>query len=342
MLSSISNSDMNSKSWVVSWLLVLAIGLAALTGYEYFLASRGFIASIENNKDLWSLYRGKITDKKNALVIVGASRSQLDINIPYLKAKLDKHDITQLSINGQYPVATLRAIAADEDFSGTLIVSLSAQALESRYLEMQTEHNQYYADQSTLNKSLDAYLSAFLQSKFRFLHPLLGIRDLVDFYAVNKKFKDVFYTAANIDQSVSADYSKTDIAALLMHFVTDKESNYKNEPPSEPNTWVQNIELLQGYTKLIEKRGGRVALVRFPTDKGHWLLDEEYYPRGQYWDLIERHSDIATVHFNDVAGLKQIDLPDSSHVDQKDTNEFTELLFSHLIETGLIETDLID
>ena len=53
--------------------------------------------------------------------------------------------------------------------------------------------------------------------------------------------------------------------------------------------------------------------------------------------MIEGHSDIATVHFNDVAGLDQIDLPDSSHVDQKDTSEFTELLFNHLIETGLIE-----
>jgi hypothetical protein len=337
MLSSISNSEMKSKSWLYSWLLVLVVFVATLTAYEYFLYNRGFVASIENNKDLWSGYRGKITGKNNALVIVGASRSQLDVNISYLKTKLNKHEVTQLSINGQYPLATIKAIAADKDFDGTLIVALNAQALESKYLDMQAEHNRYYADQSTLNKSFDAYLTAILQSRFRFLHPLLGVRDLVDFYAVNKKFKDVFYTTANIDQSVSADYSKADVAGLLKHFVANKEENYKNEPPSTPRILMQNIELLQGYVKRIENRGGRVILVRFPTDKGHWLLDEEYYPRRLYWDAIERNSDLITVHFNDVVGLNQIDLPDSSHVDQKDTIEFTELLFDHLIEAGLLD-----
>jgi hypothetical protein len=336
MLSSISNSEMKSKTWLYSWFLVLAIFVATLTAYEYFLYNRGFVASIDNNKDLWSSYRGKITGKNNALVIVGASRSQLDINITYLKAKLDKHEITQLSINGQYPVATIKAIAADKDFNGTLIVALNAQALESRYLDMQAGHNRYYADQSTLNKSFDAYLSALLQSKFRFLHPLLGAQDLVDFYAVNKTFKYVFYTTANIDQSVSADYSKTDIAGLLKHFVADKENNYKSEPPSESRLWAQNIELLQDYAKQFENRGGRVILVRFPTDKGHWQLDEQFYPRQKYWELIGHDSSITTVHFNDVKGLNQIDLPDSSHVDQKDSVEFTEILFAHLIETGLI------
>ena len=328
---------MNNKSWLVSWLLVLAICLTTLGAYEYFLASRGFVASIENNKDLWSHYRGKITGNRNALVIVGASRSQLDINIPYLKTKLDQHNVTQLSINGQYPVATLKAIAADKDFNGTLIVATNAQALESRYLDMQAEHNLYYIDQSTLNKSFDAYLSALLQSKFRFLHPLLGAQDLVDFYAVNRKFKDVFYTTANIDQSVSADYSKTDIAGLLKHFVQDKKENYKNEPPSESGIWAQNIVLLQDYVRQIVVRGGRVILVRFPTDKGHWQLDEQYYPRQKYWDLIGHDSGITTVHFNDVKGLNQIELPDSTHVDQKDTVEFTEILFDHLIDNGHLD-----
>ena len=79
-----------------------------------------------------------------------------------------------------------------------------------------------------------------------------------------------------------------------------------------------------------------MILLRFPTDKGHWRLDEQYYPRSQYWDLIAADADIATVHFNDVIGLNQIDLPDSTHVDQKETAGFTEILFDHLIEKGLI------
>ncbi len=334
MPSSISSSS--SGSWVLSWILVAAICGGSLGAYEVFLQHRDFTASIENNRNLWSWYRGKIQDKPQALVIIGASRSQLGINIPFLKEKFSESDVTQLSINGQYPMATLKALADDEQFSGTAIVSFSAQALESRYLEMQQGHNQYYAGQSSFNKSLDAYLAGFLQSKLRFLHPLLGAQDIVEFYALNKRFKEAFYTSAHLDQSVSADYSKTDVEVLLTHFVNDKQQNYNNDPPTAIPQWAQNIQLIKDYSNAIKSRGGSVILVRFPTAKGHWRLDEQYYPRSQYWDLIAREADIATVHFNDVSGLKQINLPDSTHVDQKDTAKFTDILFDHLIDRGYL------
>jgi len=340
MPSSISSSSApmseTVNSWVLSWILVAVICIGSLGTYEVFLKHRGFIPSIENNRDLWSWYRGKIQDNPQALVIIGASRSQLGINIPFLKEKLGNHDVTQLSINGQYPMATLKAVASDESFSGTVIVSFSAQALESRYLDMQQEHNHYYAEDSSLNKSLDAYLTGFLHSRLRFLHPLLGAQDIVEFYAQNKRFKEGFYTSAHLDQSVSADYSKTDVVALLKHFVNDKQQNYTNEPPTKSQLWAQSIQLINSYSNAIKSRGGSVVLVRLPTDKGHWQLDEHYYPRAQYWDLIGRDSGVSTVHFNDVNGLNEIDLPDSTHVDQKDTVEFTEILFDHLIEKGLI------
>lgn len=334
MPSSISNSNSNTQSWYLSWLLIAIICGVSLGGYEYFLKNRGFTPSIEQNMNLWSWYRAKIHGNKEELVIVGASRSQLDINIPYLKKKLADHDVTQLSINGLYPLATLKAIADDQDFIGTLIVAFSAQALETRYLDMQSEYNQYYADQSSFNKSFDAYLSALLQSEFRFLHPLLGMQEVVEFYEVNKKFQDVYYTTAHLDQSVSGDYTKTDTVALLKHFVKEKAENYKNEPPTGPQLWGQNVELIRSYFSAVKNRGGNVIFVRFPTDKGHWQLDEKYYPRKQYWDQIGRKSGVAMVHFNDVEGLNEIDLPDSSHVDQKDTIEFTEILFNYLIDNG--------
>jgi hypothetical protein len=244
MPSSISSFSKNVNSWVLSWILVAVICGGSLGAYEVFLNHRGFIPSIENNRDLWSWYRGKIRNNSQALVIVGASRSQLDINIPFLKEMLGNNDVTQLSINGQYPMATLKALANDENFSGTVIVSFNAQALENRYLDMQQSHNLYYAGKSSLNRSLDAYLTGFLQSRLRFLHPLLGAQDIVEFYALNKRFKPVFYTSAHLDQSVSADYSKTDVDALLKHFVNDKQQNYSNEPPTEPQQWAQIIQLI--------------------------------------------------------------------------------------------------
>jgi len=337
---STSNSDTmnnnNNNSWFYTWILVIILCVGVLGSYELFLKNKGFVASIENNNNLWSWYRGKVNNKPNSLVIIGASRSQLDINIPYLKEKLSSYDVYQLSINGHYPMATFKALADDEEFVGTLIVSLNAQAMEEFYFDMQLPQNEFYQNKSTIYKSLDAYLSALLQSKLRLLHPLLGLQQVVEFYDSNKAFKTVFYTTANIDQSVSANYSLTNVENLYRHFVSSKEENYKNEPPTAPNLWQQNIKLLLEYSEKIKSRGGQVILIRFPTDRGHWELDENYYPRKQYWNKISDQIKLNTVHFKDINGLDQFALPDSSHLDQKDTIEFTEKLFNELIKREYI------
>jgi len=321
----------------VTWLTIGVMCFTVLFSYENFLKNKGFVASIENGKDLWSWYRRNIDDNYNALVFLGASRSQLDINIPYAKTLLNNYDITQLSINGHYPVATLKALANDKDFKGTVIISLTAQALETQYLDMQLQYNTYYEKQSSLYRSFDAYTSAYIASHLRFLHPLLSLEQIVNFYQNNYRYKDVFYTTANLDQSVSADYSKTNIKALLKHFVDEKSEQYKNTPQTPPKQWQENIKLLVNYTQKINKRGGKVIIIRFPTDKGHWTLDEKYYPRNQYWDLIATNPQLTTIHFNDVLGLNQFDLPDSSHLDQKNSQAFTKILLNYLIKQQLIQ-----
>lgn len=337
MPSSISSSkNMNQKSvnnkWWITWLMVLIICCISLGSYELFLKKRGFSASIENNNDLWSWYRSKINNNPKSLVFIGASRSQLDINLPYLKHRLENHDVFQLSINGHYPMATLKALAEDENFNGTLIVSFTAQALESFYFDMQAPQNNYFVKKSTLYKSADAYVTALLKSNLRVLHPLLGLKQIVEFYDVHKVFQPAFYTTANLDQSVSGNYSLTDAQNLYNHFVSEKEKNYNKDIPTTVDVWVKNIDLLVQYNRAIKNRGGTVVFVRFPTYKGHWDLDEKYYPRKLYWDKIAQQPSLNTLHFKDVGGLDQFVLPDSSHLDQKDSKKFTQVLLDEFIK----------
>jgi hypothetical protein len=342
MLSSIfSSKEVSHRSikikWWLTWLLVLIICLGGLGSYELFLKRKGFVPSIENNNNLWSWYREKVNNNLKSLTIIGASRSQLDINIPYLKKRLQQYDVTQLSVNGNYPMATLKALANDEDFKGTLIVSLNAQALEPVYFDMQLPQNEYFANKSTTYKSFDAYLTAIFKSKLRVLHPLLGLQQVVEFYGINKTFKPVLYTTANLAQSVSANYSLTNSENLYNHFVTQKEKNYREEVPTPADDWLKYVDLLIDYTQAIESRGGHVLLIRFPTFRGHWQLDEKFYPRSQYWDKIAQQPSLKTIHFNDVKGLNLFNSPDSSHLDQKDSVKFTQILFDELITRQYIK-----
>ncbi len=335
---STSNSNSNDpKGWAITWLVVIILCGGLLGGYEWFLKDKGFVASIESNDDLWSWHRNNVNGHHQNLVIIGASRSQLDINMPYLKKKLPNYDVTQLSVNGHYPMATFAALAKDEDFKGNLLVSLSAQALEPIYYDMQLKQNDYYANKSGLYKSFDAYISAHVDSYLRLMHPLLSLQQIVEYYDKNKDFKPVFYTTAHVDQSVTADYSLTDTKVLYNHFVSEKKKNYQDVKPSSPQEWQQNIDLLVEYSQAIENRGGNVILIRFPTFKGHWQLDEEYYPRGKYWDKIAANPILKTVHFNDVNGFELFESPDSSHLDQKDSEKFTQILFDYLITKNYLD-----
>lgn len=329
MPSSTSNFKQKSKAWICTWLLVIFICASVLGGYEFYLKQQGFVSSIKNNKNVWSWYRGHVYHHKQ-LVLIGASRSQIDIDVSYLKERYPDYGVSQLSINGQYPIATLKALAEDTKFKGVVIVSMNAQVLETKYLDMQKSYNTYYQEESTLYKSLDAYITAFIQSKLRFLHPSLGLEEIVKFYQNHKRYPDVFYTTANLDQSITTDYTKTDTAVLYNHFITQKQKNYLIDPPAKPELWKLNIKYLIQFVAQITQRGGQVIFVRFPTDKGHWRLDEEYYPRHKYWELIANERLLTTLHFKDIKGVEKFNLPDSSHLDSKDSKQFTELLFNHI------------
>ncbi|MCF6301085.1 MAG: hypothetical protein L3J52_08210 [Proteobacteria bacterium] len=327
-----SDPSQNNGSWIASWLLLVLMVFMVLFSYEQFLKSNSHRPSIDSTQDLWSWYRYQTRQKADKIVLLGASRMQLDINTDYLRTRFTGRKIIELSINGQYPMATLQALAEDQEFVGTVIISLNAQALRSIYHDMQISHNDYFNNDASRYRAFDAYLSAKIQSSWRFLHPRLSLEELVDFYDDHRKYPKPFYVVENADLSKSADFSLTNIEKLLKHFVNSKSKQYQDEVRPKPAVWSENLHVLNGYVDAIRERGGQVILVRLPTDKGHWHIDEQYYPRAVYWDKLAEKSHAGTIHFKDVEGLEQFDLPDSSNLDQKDSEKFTAILFDHIDE----------
>jgi hypothetical protein len=86
------------------------------------------------------------------------------------------------------------------------------------------------------------------------------------------------------------------------------------------------IHYINELVSAIEKRGGKVVFVRFPTSKKIWDIDEGRFPKSLYWDVFAELSLAKTLHFKDFESLSGFDLPDGSHLDQKDKVEFTENL----------------
>ncbi|WP_154223673.1 hypothetical protein [Marinicella rhabdoformis] len=329
MLSYISNSEPSDNvAWGKSWLLLVVALLIFFGLYELWLKAQGHEASVVSDQDLWSYYRKKAQDNPDALVILGASRAQLGLHSETIRKTMPEKDVFQLTINGQYPMATFESLANDESFVGEVWVSLVAQSLEPVYWDMQKPNNRYFEDEATWDKSTNAYLSSWLQSKFRFLHPELNGQILVQKVQKTGAFPKPFYVKEHLDLSKSGDYSDLNKDEMVKHFVKQKKQNYQDQPPMDSSTWSNQVDKMKRLSHKITSRGGRVLLIRMPTDKGHWALDEQYYPKSTYWDVIEKYEGWQSVHFKDYVLLDSFVLPDSSHLDAKDAPFFTASLLN--------------
>lgn len=73
-----------------------------------------------------------------------------------------------------------------------------------------------------------------------------------------------------------------------------------------------------------------MILVRFPTSGKHWEMDDQRYPKNEYWNAAIARTKLTMIHFKDFPSLSAFDVPDGSHLDYRDTRRFTEALLEIL------------
>ncbi len=324
-----SFTSSSSPNWGYAWLLGLVLVVTSIGAWEYALRERDYRPSVDDSHELWSWYRSQIGGTRS-LVLLGASRMLLDIDMATLRARYQSSRVLQLGINGRYPLAALKDLAEDESFHGLAIISLQAQALEPFALEMQKEYPDFYRQQSSPNNRLNKRIGASLQERLVSLHPLLRLQTLLDFKVRHGRLPDPFYVRTLADRSFVGDYQLVDSKNLRDHFVSSKEENYREHPPSPTLSLSDQANEIGEWVGKIQKRGGQVILLRLPTAGGHWDLDEQFYPRALYWDPLVAGTTAFALHFRDLPGIDDFDFPDTSHLDYRDSPAFTALLFDYM------------
>ena len=83
------------------------------------------------------------------------------------------------------------------------------------------------------------------------------------------------------------------------------------------------IDKLKRYYHNLKKHNADLILIRMPTTDEHWDFDQSIYPKAKYWDQINGHTGIPTIHFKDYGQLSNFDCPDTSHLDANDSPLFT-------------------
>jgi hypothetical protein len=323
------------RRWIVAWLIALiAVGAAAL-GFESSLRQRGYVPTIQDDQDLWSIQADLTARDGGGIALLGASRIQFAVD-PAQVERATGRTTSMLAVNGHYPIAALKWLAEDPSFHGLAIVGIDARGLSKRHWAMQQPWIDHFENRWTLARKIHRQLLTPLQDHLVFMRSPFALAALARraLAGLGWPFND--YVVLRSDRLGLIDYRRSDIEAIRRQRIVDLVQYYKDYPPEPAVEWVGNLEQVSAWVRAIQARGGKVVLFREPSAGEHLALDEKNYPRDAYWDAYAKVSPAVMIDFRDEPALAAIPLPDTSHIDGLEIPRFTAALLDVLARRGII------
>jgi hypothetical protein len=326
-----------SRRWIITWIVAIAALLVAAAAFEASLRARGYVPTVQDDQDLWSLQADRLKGADQPIALLGASRIQFAID-PAQVEKATGRTTAMLAINGEYPVAALRWLAADPSFHGLALVGVDARGLDRRHWEMQQPWIDHYQRRWTFARKVHRLLLSPLQQYLVFMRSpfawvALARRELAGY---GMPFND--YLVMRADRVGFLDYRRTNVEAIRHQRIVDLVDYYRDYPPAPPRQWLADLGQVSAWVEAIQARGGTVVFFREPSGGEHLVLDEKNYPRDLYWDAYARVCPGTMIEFRDEPEFAKIVLPDSSHIDGLDVPRFTDALLAVLVRRGIITT----
>lgn len=331
--------------------LAVAILLVAIVGVEWQLSARGYVPTVEDSTARWIQLRQRanaLGDK--ALVLVGASRIQLGVDLPTLRARSGREPV-QLAIDGSSYLPVLRGLADDPEFKGSVIVDYYDATLAaapnkfgSGYV-YQRKFEQYASQpksariEDRLSELLHENITAYSDGG----RPFDAVRARVLAHEERRQ-----YLVTLPDRSRRADYGQVDMPAFYHSRVALMLTGASGWNPAAPETAAKlaqaaravqadsgfafepNLEAVKKMVSSIRARGGEVYFIVMPTSGLVREIEQRRYPREKFLDRFIATIDAPLVQSAATARLSGFRCPDGSHLDTRDRIRFTEALSQEL------------
>jgi hypothetical protein len=329
--------------WIASIAAALACALLVLGVYEWTLRASGAAPNFRDNQARWSLVREAAARDVNhdAIAILGASRVRAAISLSELEVRYPDQGIYPLGYIGRVPCAALKDIADTTEFRGTVIVSVTSVWIECRPgpYQMHNTVSRYHSEWNWARK-LDAWAMNLVTQSLVAADPDHSIRTLItNAVDPDQTLLQKRYEITRRNRQLEIDFSQfTD--EQLAHERTRRAFGFSQftapDEASRRMRWQAGLQAFDEAITKITERGGQVILVRLPTGGALRQTEEEFFPRAEYWDEMERQLPAAiTLHYQDDPTLADIEVPDGDHLDFRDAPAFTAALFDALEQKGV-------
>lgn len=320
-----------------------ALALIMLVSSEATWRHAGHRPSVSDTDEAWAIQRSRVDGDPRAIAILGDSRTQLAFALDTMEARFPGRPIAQLAIVGRPPLAALVDLADDPEFNGTVLLGLHAAHLESTYMLDAPEPRvvAYHAKWKPATNWFyhDAWLRAridmFLQERLVLLAPGLGLDRLARSLLQTGGLPPPSHIVQGANRQVAGDYRIVDADLRRKQFEALAEHRANRGLPNRVD-WDRRARAVRDSIREIAARGGTVVLIRLPSSPDRFVSEERLHPRVEYWDRLADGTPAATVHYRDVPRLAELVPPDSSHLDSRDAERFTNALIDEIQRQGVL------
>lgn len=338
MLSYTSNSSkpVPDGPWGKTWLLTIMTVALFLGAWEVLWRFQGFSPVIARDKlDIWVAARSRV--KRNSIVSVGASRIQSSLQPEVFAVEMGGEPLIQLAVVGGFALPVLEDLAADQSFSGLVIVDLTPHIFffvtpedEEWVLEWIEAYKLSLASPARWSETR---LRVFVEDMFVFDHPALSPIRIFDWLLKRAQSPQKRFFLMRSDRFTPLDFTKTDPKKreeVLYKFI----STVGRDSPERILEAV--LERIRRAVSQIQGRGGSVILLYLPSSGKVKEAEEERYPRRIYWDVLETRTGAISIHSDDYPTLANFHCPDGSHLDLHSASLFSKALARVLKSKGLV------
>lgn len=352
MLSSTSSSNQRLPAlpWLKLWLPALLLVMLLVAILEMRLALRGISPTQLDSEARWLESRSAAaTHGRDALVLIGASRIQLGIDVPLLQ-RLSGKPTHQLAIDGTSYWPLLQGLAEDSEFTGTVVVDYYehtplaeaegglATVYEQRYQQKRTQLRHWNFDR--LENLLEWRWRGMMRSYADGARPLDSL-----FYRILNKPEIPQYLVTNFDRSRDADYSKLPMPDFYLARVRrtlgkdaptvslrDKDysqlfaalqQHIDTLPVADTSGLAEKHRKLLRAIQKIQSRGGHVIFLIMPSSGMVRAIEQRRFPDALFLEPLRRALPIPIIDATSLPQFADFRCPDGSHLDYRDKPRFT-------------------
>jgi hypothetical protein len=335
-----------------SLIIAISLGILIMAAWEIYWRSQGYLPDLDDDKYLWAKTRAMVDNAtKDDVVFVGSSRVLFNLQVNRWKTLTGIKPI-QLANAGATPLPVFHDIVENSNYKGTVVVGVTPPLFFSTTFEQAPPWNrassrsEFYKNR-TYAQRINYNLSIPLQNSLAFVSnddeawlDDINLKALLKTIHLSprtekpqdppfRRFQDI-----DLNRNVRMKERMVNDTAFANSIKTVWKTILSGDKP--PPEKEATIEYFLKDAEKFTSRGGKIILLRNPSDGFFKDIEIKGLPRPDFWNELITKANVPAYHYQDYKSLSAFKTIEWSHLSAKDADQFTENFVKILLEDGLI------